>query len=202
MNKFPLLEMLAFFCRHSHLETPVWRKEYVHSVQRIRSRHSKEQGGITKSFYTVETKSGSILNLEFNQEDLLWELEQSGNQKGFAVDRVLAHFKRHKHSYSDAHRIDPLRFEIFPIEVIERRRPIEKALVDRVRPFRFQKGKHGSFEIRRVETKHQENKITEQNLHYVIEDTDGRFYHLIFIPDLLDWRFMQEVDAQFLFVRK
>ena len=145
---------------------------------------------------------GSILNLEYNQEDLLWELEQTGAYKGFVVDRMLVHFKRHKYNYSDAHRIDPLRFEVFPMEQIDRRTPIEKALVDRVLPFRFLKDKHGSTEIKRIETKHQENRISEQNLHYVVEDFDGRFYHVVFIPDLLDWRFMQEVDEQFLFVRR
>lgn len=202
MNPYPLIELLAFFCRHSRLDRPVWRQAYVMHVKRIRSRHSKQEGGIKKSFFTVETRAGEILNLEFNQEDLLWELEQTGAYKGKVVDRVLAHMKRHKHVPSDAHRIEPIRFEIFPLSTIERRTPIELALVDRLIPYRFLKSKNYSIEVKTIETKHQENKITEQNLNYVVEDTDGRFYHILFIPDLLDWRFMQEVDGQLLHHRK
>lgn len=202
MNKYPLIEMIAFFLRHTRLQTPQWRTEFVHHVHRVRSSHTKKEGGITKSFYSVETKEAVIINLEFNHEDLIWYLEQSGTQKGFTVDRVLAHCKRHKHTPSDSHRIIPLIFEVFPQAQIDRKTPIELALIDRVKPFRFKKGKNGSIQVNSIEAQHLENKFTEKNLNYVIEDTDGRFYHVIFIPDLLDWRFMQEVDEQFFFVRK
>jgi len=202
MNKYPLIEMIAFFLRHTRLQIPKWRTEFVHHVKRVRSSHTKVEGGIKKSFYNVETKKGEIINLEFNQEDLIWQLEQSGIYKGFAVDRLLAHCQRHKHSPSDSHRIIPIRFEVFPIELIDRKTPIELALIDCVRPFRFKKSRNGSIQVKSIETQHLENKFTEKNLNYVIEDTDGRFYHVVFIPDLLDWRFMQEVDEQFFFVRK
>lgn len=202
MNKYPLIEMIAFFLRHTRLQIPKWRTEFVHHVKRVRSSHTKVEGGIKKSFYNVETKKGEIINLEFNQEDLIWQLEQSGIYKGFAVDRLLTHCQRHKHSPSDSHRIIPIRFEVFPIELIDRKTPIELALIDRVRPFRFKKSRNGSIQVKSIETQHLENKFTEKNLNYVIEDTDGRFYHVVFIPDLLDWRFMQEVDEQFFFVRK
>ncbi|MEQ9308104.1 MAG: hypothetical protein RLN90_01535 [Balneolaceae bacterium] len=202
MNKYPLIEMLAFFSRHIRMDVPVWRLEYVRQVVRVRSSHSKVEGGIKKSFYSVETKEGEIFNLEFNQEDLLWCLEQSGHSKGFTIDRVLVHCKRHKHSASDSHRIVPIRFEVFPVELIERKTPIELALIDRIKPYRFKRGKHGSIQVKSIETQHNEPKLTEKNLNYVVEDTDGRFYHVLFVPDLLDWRFMQEVDEQFFFVRK
>ena len=202
MNKYPLIEMIALFIRHSRLEKPEWRNAFVHQVERVRSSHSKVEGGIKKSFYNVETKKGEIINLEFNQEDLLWELEKTEIFKGFVVDRVLAHCKRHKHSPSDSHRIIPVRFEVFPIEFIERKTPIEPALIDRIKPYRFKKSRNGSIQVKSIETQHLENKFTEKNLNYVVEDTDGRFYHVVFIPDLLDWRFMQEVDEQFFFVRK
>lgn len=202
MNKTPLIETLIFFCRYSRLERPIWREVYLKRVKNIRSRHSKKEGGIKKSFFTIETTAGEILNLEFNQEDLLWELEQTGAYKGKVVDRVLAHMKRNKHLPSDAHRIDPKRIEIFPSSNIERTSPIELALVDRILPYRFLKSKNYSIEVQTIETKHQENKIHEQNLNYVVQDTDKRFYHILFIPDLLDWRFIQEVDEQLLFDRK
>lgn len=202
MNKFPLIEMLAFFARHSRMQTPGWREAYVRHLKRVRSCHTKVQGGIKKSFYSVETKEGEIINLELDQEELIWYVEQTGPFKHYTVDRVLAHMKRHKHLPSDAHRIIPVRFELFPTSLIERKTPIEMALIDRLKPYRFKKGKNGSIQVKDIETKHYENKLTEKNLNYVVEDTDGRFYHVLFIPDLMDWRFMQEVDEEFFFVRR
>lgn len=55
--------------------------------------------------------------------------------------------------------------------------------------------------MKQIETRHLENVMVTKHAHYVVEDTDGRFYHLVYILDEGDWRFMQEVDEQFLFVR-
>ncbi|MEP1152199.1 MAG: hypothetical protein ABJH08_10770 [Balneola sp.] len=201
MNKFPLIEILVFFCRHSRLPKPIWRKEFTHQLKRVRSCHSKSVGGIKKSFYSIETMDGQIFELEFDQEELLWSLIQCEAQKGLVIDRVLVHVKRHKHQPSDAHRMIPIRFEIFPKEIIERATPIEFALIDRLRPYRFKRGKHGSIQVSRIETSHMENTMITKHLHFVAEDTEQRFYHLVYTLDQLDWRFMQEVDREFLFVR-
>lgn len=200
MNKYPIIEMLAFFCRYSELEIPVWRKKYVHHLKRVRSCHSKVDGGVKKSFYTVETKTGKIINLVLNEEELLWELEQSGVYKGFVVDRVLAEVQRHKHLPSNAHRIIPYRFEVFPSQ-LTRQILTAPALVDRVQPYRFKRRKAGSFQVVNVETRHLENIMITKHLHYVVETDERRFFHFVFVLDQMDWRFMQEVDEQLLFVR-
>ena len=192
--------MVAFFCRFSRLQSPAWRKQFVRQTRRIRSSHSKMEGGIKKSFYTVETRSGEILNLMLNQEEMIWQLENTGPYKDLAVDRLLVYVKRHKHQPSDSHRIIPLRFELIPKSMVDRKSPIELALIDRLQPYRFMKGKT-SVQIKRLETKHLENVMITRHLHYVAEDTNSHFYHLVYILDEGDWRFMQEVDEQFLFVR-
>ena len=202
MNKTPLIEMIAFFVRHIRMEKPSWRKEFLYHTQRIRSRHTREVGGIRKSYFSIETKEGSIINLELDQEELLWSLEKNGELEGFTVDRLIAHIKRHKHAPSDAHRIDPIMFEIFPQELIQERIANAPALIERIKPFRFKRSKNGSIQVKQIETQHLENRVLDKNLHYVVEDTDGRFFHLMFVPQLMDWRFIQEVDEQFLFVRK
>lgn len=201
MNKFPLVEMVAFFCRFSRLDKPFWRKNYVRHTLRILSCHSKLEGGIKKSFYTVETKQGDILNLSLDQEEMIWELDDETLRGRYVVDRLLVYIKRHKHQPSDSHRITPIRFELIPKEKLDRISPIEMALIDRQQPYRFLKGKM-SIQVKSIETKHVENIMITKHLHYVVEDTDARFYHLVYILDEGDWRFMQEVDEQFLFVRK
>ncbi|MBO6794506.1 MAG: hypothetical protein JJ895_11390 [Balneolaceae bacterium] len=200
MNKFPLVEMVAFFCRFSRLETPVWRRGLVRHTKRVRSSHTKMEGGIKKSKYTLETKEGEIVNLSLDHEEMIWELEPVDPFKGFVIDRLLAYVKRHKHQPSESHRIVPLRFELIPKEKLDRKTPIELAFMDRMQPYRFKKGKM-SIQVKQIETRHLENVMVTKHAHYVVEDTDGRFYHLVYILDEGDWRFMQEVDEQFLFVR-
>ena len=43
--------------------------------------------------------------------------------------------------------------------------------------------------------------MVTRHLHYIVEDTERRFYHVVYILDQGDWRFIQEVDEQFLFHR-
>ena len=169
-------------------------------TRRVRSSHTKLEGGIKKSQYTVETKEGEIVNLSLDHEEMIWELEPVDPFKGFVIDRLLAYVKRHKHLPSESHRIVPIRFELIPRENLDRKTPIELAFMDRMQPYRFKKGKV-SIQVKQIETRHLENVMVTKHAHYVVEDTDGRFYHLVYILDEGDWRFMQEVDEQFLFVR-
>ncbi|WP_018126635.1 hypothetical protein [Balneola vulgaris] len=201
MNKFPIVDMLAFFCRYNRLAKPAWRPQYVRQVAQIRSCYSKVKGGIRTSYYSVETKDGEIIELEFNQEELLWSLDDKRQKEGLRVDRVLVHVKRHKHQPSDAHRLQPIRFEVLPVSEIERPSPLELPLIERMAPFRFQRRKAGSTQVHHIETKHLENTMITKHLHYVVEDIDQRFYHLVYTLDQMDWRFMQEVDREFFFVR-
>ncbi len=202
MNKFPLVEMIAFFSRYSQAQKPDWRKPYVKHMARVRSCHSKVDGGVRKSFYSVETKEGPILELVFNEEELLWSLDPNSEMKDYAVDRMLALIQRHKHLPSRAHRIVPYRFEIIPKLQIQQEQPgIELPLVQRMQPYRFQSGKINSAQVTDIPTKHMENVMITKQLHYVVETDIQRFFHLVYILDEMDWRLIQEVDEEFFFVR-
>ena len=202
MNTYPIIEMLAFFCRFERLDNPRWRKSYVRHVKRVRSRHSKIDGDVRKSYYTIETKNGEIVDLVFDEDQLLWSLEQTGEQKGKVVDRVLVLVNRHKHTLSRAHRITPYRFEILPDSAVHHTAgKTELPLVRRVQPYRLQTNKLESAQVISVVTRHLENTMFTRHLHYVVETDIRRFFHLVYVLDEQVWRFMQEVDEQFLFVR-
>lgn len=202
MNKFPLIEMLAFFSRYTPVRQPDWRLPYRRDISRVRSCHSKIDGGVRKSFYTVETKSGEILNLIFDEEQLLWSLEKTSGYEDKAIDRMLVLVDRHKHKPSRAHRIQPLRFELLPEEEAKRQYDgTESPLIRRMQPYRFRSGKLPSAQVTTIPTRHMENTMITKELNYVVETDEQRFFHLIYILDQLDWRFMQEVDEEFFFVR-
>lgn len=202
MNKFPIIDMLAFYSRHRKLKKPEWRPEYTHQLKRIRSCYSKTDGGVRKSYYTIETKSEEIIDLTYDEENLIWSLAPSEAYPNHSVDCVLALIRRYKHTPSRAHRIIPYRFEIFPKSAIEKRSDrTEIPLVNRLQPYRFQSGKLPSTQVTGIVTRHLENIMVTKHLHYVAETDQGRFYHLVFILDESDWRLMQEVDEEFFFVR-
>lgn len=202
MNNFPLVEMLAFFSRYGHSAPPDWRLPYRKDVARVRSCHSKEKGGVRKSYYTVETKSGEILNLVFDEQELLWSIEKSSGYEEKAVDRVLALVDRHKHKPSRAHRVIPYRFELLPEELAKRIYDgTEKPLIRRVEPYRFRSGRLTSAQVINIPTRHLENTMITKELNYVVETDLHRFFHLVYVLDQMDWRFMQEVDEEFFFVK-
>lgn len=174
----------------------------MHQKASIRSCHSKIDGGVKKSFYSIETKAGKIINLIFDEEELIWELEPGEPYTNHVVDRVLAFVQRHKHLPSRAHRIIPYRFEIIPKNKIhDDDRETDPALVERMQPFRFQSGKMHSMQVVRIVTRHLENVMITKHLHYVVETDSNRFFHLVYILDEADWRFMQEVDEELFFVK-
>ena len=201
MNTFPLVEMLAFFSRFEPVPHPDWREPYRRDIQQVRSCHTKRQGGVTRSFYTVETKSGELINLVFNEQELIWSLEKATGYEDKAIDRVLALVERHKHKPSRAHRIIPYRFELLPEELAKRRYDgTEKPLIHRMQPYRFLRSKT-PYQVTAIPTRHLENTMITKELNYVIKADNDRFFHLIYILDELDWRFMQEVYEEFFFVR-
>lgn len=202
MNKYPLVEMLAFFTRYAPVRHPDWRLPYRRDIARVRSCHSKIDGGVRRSFYTVETKSDEIINLRFNEEELLWSLEKTPGYEDKAIDRMLVMVDRHKHKPSRAHRITPLRFELMPEEEAKRKYDgTELQIIRRMQPYRFRSGKLPSTQVMDIPTRHVENTMITKELNYVVETDEQRFFHLIYILDKLDWRFIQEVDEEFLFVR-
>jgi hypothetical protein len=202
MNRYPIIEMLAFYSRYQRLAKPEWRAEYTMQLKRVRSCHSLNDGGVKTSCYSVETRSGEILNLIYEEESLLWRLQPCEAYPSHVVDRVLALVQRHKHAPSRAHRIIPYRFEIIPEEqAIRSGREPELPLVQRVQPWRFQSGNIPSSQVTHIVTRHMENVMVTKHLHYVVETDQRRFFHLVYILDQSDWRLMQEVDEEFFFVR-
>lgn len=202
MNDIPLVEMLAYFVRFSGDATPGWRKKYMHQKAKIRSCHSKIDGDVRKSFYSIETKAGKIINLVFNEEELIWELKPESPFTNHVVDRVLALVQRHKHLPSRAHRIIPYRFEIIPKNKLEEvDDETDPSLVERMQPFRFQSGKLHSMQVIEVVTRHLENVMVTKHLHYVVKTESNRYFHLVYVLDEGDWRFMQEVDEELFFVK-
>lgn len=195
MNNYPIVETLVFFCRYYLHKQPKWRRAYTHQLKKIRSCHSREQGDGWYSYYTVETKRGRIFDLEFDHQELVWKLN---NQTGMLVDRVLVHIKKHKYLPSHAHRMVPLRFEIIDERLVTRHSLSDPPLIERLQPYRFIKGRHTSIQVGKIETSHAENTMLTKHLHYVVEDTEHRFYHLVYILDQMDWRFMQEVDKSYM----
>jgi hypothetical protein len=202
MNKFPIVEMLAFFSRYERLGRPQWRPPYTRQIKRILSCHSRTDGGIKYSFYSLETKSGEIIDLAYNEEELTWTLKPSDFYPNHVVDRILVLVQRHKHTPSRAHRIIPYRFEIIPKKHIQTiRSETGLPLVHRVQPYRFQSGKLPSTQVTDIVTRHLENVMITKHLHYVVKTDQNRFFHLVYILDEADWRLMQEVDEEFFFVR-
>lgn len=81
------------------------------------------------------------------------------------------------HLPSNAYRMVPHRFEVFPSE-LTKQTPTSPALIDRVQPFRFKLRKAGSFQVVNVETRHLENIMITKHLHYVVESDERRFFIL------------------------
>jgi len=182
----------------------------VRQVRHIRSCHTKTLGGVRYSFFSIVTQQGEAMDIRFNHDELLWDIValpgselaiHSEDGSHFVIDRILVHQQRHKHQPSLAHRMRPIRFEWLPHAQCARQSPIEHAKVDRMHPYRFLKGKNSSYQVHRIETRHLEDVMVTRHFHYVIEDTERRFYHVVYILDQGDWRFIQEVDEQFLFHR-
>lgn len=202
MNNYSILEMLAFFSRFRTMNQPEWRTAYTLQIQRVRSCHSKEDGGVRRSFNSLETKSGQMVDLIFDEEELIWSLEPSVFYPVHEVDRVLALVKRHKHLPSRAHRIISYRFEIIPKQSMERAvGGMELPVTHRVQPYRFQSGKISSTQVTDIVTRHLENVMVTKHLHCVVKTYQHRFYHLVYVLDQMDWRVLQEVDEEYFFVR-
>ena len=201
MNKYPLVEILVFFCRYLKLDKPEWRKKYVMQLKRVRSCYSKVDGGVKKNFYSIETRSGQILDIVFNEEELVWDLMPSLAFPAHVMDQVLALVKRNEQP-SRAHRIIPYRFEVIPKEIIaDDISATELPLADRMAPYRFHSGKVSPTQVIKVVTRHLENLMVTKHLHYVVESDNSRFFHLFFILDKFTWHFVQEVDEELFFVK-
>lgn len=93
MNEFPLVEMLAFFTCFEMKPNADWRLSYRRYLQRVCSCHSKEKGGVRKSYYSIDTKQGERFDLAFNGQELLWSLDKTNGYEDKAIDRLPSNFE-------------------------------------------------------------------------------------------------------------
>ena len=66
-----IVDMIAFYARFSHMRKPRWRASITLYLKRIRLFHSRVNGGIRRSYYTFESTEGELIDLVYNEEDLL-----------------------------------------------------------------------------------------------------------------------------------
>lgn len=197
MNEEPMVEMLAFFSRYSRIEHPRWNKRYVLKMKEVRSCHSRVEGGIHKSYFSVETQCGQLVELIFCEDDLTWSLQSTASFENHVVDKMLAHIHRHKHKPQRAHRITPYKFEIIPASDMEHRSKTGLPLHYRIQPYRFKSGKFPSTQVIKIIERHLEDHMTTKVLHYVVLTDTRRYVHLYYTMDMLAWRFRKEIDPEF-----
>lgn len=197
MNEEPIVEMLAFFSRYKRIEKPVWEKKYLLKTKEVRSCHSRVEGGIHNSYYSIETQCGQLVELIFCEEDLTWSLQANTFFEDHVVDKVLAHIHRHKHKPQRAYRVIPYKFEIIPSSEIETRNKTGLPFHYRIQPYRFKSGKFPSTQVIKIVERHLEDHMTTKVLHYVLLTDSKRFLHFYYTMDKLDWRFRKEIDPEF-----
>src|SRR5690625_3772557 len=181
--------MIALYSLRA-VERVTWIPDDPAPIGTGRSCRRRRKSGVVKSFHSVETRRGEILDLVYNEEELAWSLE------GREIEKILVQIHRHKHMHSRAHRIVPIRLELRKMrETNEPGLP----LTWRVQPYRFQTGKILSSQVIEIRTRHLENVMITKHLHYVVRTDQNRYFHLVFIQDEQDWRFMQEVDEELFF---
>lgn len=219
MQSYPMIDVLVFFASNIANTGFEWRKECRRDIAQIRSGYTKRDGGSAIAYYTVALKTGGIMELAYDTAELLWFLPKSvinEAYQGYSIDRMLALFRRNKNVGSINQRITPYRFELIkagsnePHQVPSKqsyRKKLEIAqkplgpLSERLSPFRILKSPRDPHQVVEVVTRHTENLMTTKHLHFVVKTDANWYYHINFEMDLLDWRFIQQVDAEFFFMR-
>jgi hypothetical protein len=217
MQSYPMIDVLVFFASKTMNTAFEWRKTYRKDVAQIRSGYTKRDGGSAIAYYTVTLKEGGILELAYDTAELLWFLPKSVTNEAYQdyyIDRMLALFRRNKNVGSINQRIIPYRFELIKkgTELITlTTKKQEKTIInstktlgplsERLSPYRLLKGQHEAHQVVEVVTRHTENLMTTKHLHFVVKTDANWFYHINFEMDLLDWRFIQQVDSEFFFMR-
>lgn len=197
MNEEPIVEMLAFFSRYRRVEKPDWEKKYLLKMKEIRSCHSRVEGGIHKSYYSIETQCGQLIELIFCEDDLTWSLVPNSFFDDHFVDKVLVHVLRHKHKPQRAFRVIPYKFEIIPSSEFVSGSKTGLPFHYRIQPYRFKSGKHPSTQVVNIIGRHIEDLMTTKHLHYVVCTDSKRYFHFYFKMDKMVWRLRKEIDPEF-----
>lgn len=197
MNEEPIVEMLAFFSRFKRINNPEWNPKYLLKMKEIRSCHSRTEGGVRKSYYSIETYCGQLVELIFCEDDLTWNLKSNSFFEGHVVDNVLAHIHRHKHKPQRAYRVTPYKFELIPLSEMETFNKTGLPFQFRIQPYRFKSGKFPSTQVISIAERHLEDHMSTKILHYVVVTDSKRYMHFYYTLDQLDWRFRKEIDPDF-----
>lgn len=201
MNKFPIVDTIALYSRYRKNEKSVWEENHARHLKRVQSCHSRIDGGVRQSYYSIETTKGEIINLVYNEEELTWALSPSEFFPDHVLGRVLVRVHRHKHTHSRAHRIVPHRVEILSAGERQSGPATGLPYTYRLQPYRFQSGKIPSSQVTEIVTRHLENVMDTKHLHYVVKADQERLFHLVYIMDQGGWRLLKEVDEEFFFVK-
>lgn len=197
MQQFPPIDVLTLFNRFDTIEQVDWRPLYRRDLKKVIHVKTKTSKTASSLHYSFETKQGDFVDLVFDQVNLTWTIDKSGNHTGYEVDRVLALFKATRKDYPH---IIPYRFELLPEEVAKKNYSgTEKLLMERLQPYRFQTKDQKSIQVVDLPTKHLEDIKTTKHLNYVVKSEAGKFYHILLVLNKLQWIYMQEVPEELFF---
>jgi len=195
MEEYPNLSVIVLYTRNPEIDIPDWNGPGARYIKRIRSSHTRSDGGIVKSYYTVETPGREIMTLIYDHDQLLWNIKALDATEEHPVDFVLAHAKATAAVPSFDHRLIPYRFAVL------QERPssgVARTLTDRMQPYRFLRGKH-SMQVTGIRCRHIEDLEFTHHLHYVVRTDQHRYFNLVYARDKLMWKFIQEVDVELFF---
>lgn len=100
------------------------------------------------------------------------------------------------------HRFVPYRFELIPTQKVSALyENLEFTPSHHLQPYRFMVEEQGTLQVTEVVTRHIEDMKIKKTFNFVIKTTAGRYYHLIYMPDTLEWVFIQEVDEELFFLK-
>jgi len=195
MSDYPNLHTIVLYTRGGPVVKADWNRPEANHIRRIRSSHTRREGDIVKSYYTVETTTHTIRTLVYDQKELCWYITAPDSDQISPVHFVLAHSKASTNVPSFDHRLIPYRFLCL-------KKPSSAAttptLIDRMQPFRFLKGRH-SMQANHIRCRHTEDLRTTRHLHYVVKTDQNRHFNLVYVCSQAIWKFIQEVDGVLLF---
>ena len=192
MNNYPNIDVIALYSRSVPDLQPDWKGTEARHIRRVRTSHTRRDGGVIKSFYTVETEQGEILDLEYERDELLWHIADQERGDRWVIDHMLCHIKKETQLPSFDHRLVPYRFYLRRDEPARATVP---ALIERMQPWRFLKQRQ-SLQVTQIRCRHNENVKVTDHLHYVVGTDLKRYFNLVYVRKWAVWKFVQEIDEE------
>ena len=190
-----VVDMIVLYSRFSRMRKPRWRASVTLYLKRIRLFHSRVNGGIRRSYYTFESTKGELIDLVYNEEELLWEKEPDEFYSAYDLTSVLALIRMEKNQPSRAHRVVPLRLGLVPKNISQKEHPATGLpLTYRIQSYRFQSESVLSAQVVDIPSRKQKNMPQTKQLHYIVKADTGQHYELAFDQDQSDWLLVRTVD--------